>query len=98
VAARGQRFAGGWAAVCDAADDVYLSAVGVGGGPEGLSLALLRDVRAYHFDLAQPLHPRVMTASSQAAGVQFESPGWRRQDRHADQLRLMREPGPSAAE
>jgi hypothetical protein len=96
--AHGRRFAGGWAAVGDLAGDVYLTAVGVGTGPEGLSLARLRDGGAYHFDLAQPLNPPVMTASRKAAGVQFDEPGWRQQDWHADQLRLIREPRRGAAE
>jgi hypothetical protein len=70
----------------------------VGTGPEGLSLARLTDGGAYHFDLTQPLGPRVMTASSQAAGVQLEAPGRLLQDWHADQLRLVREPRHGAAE
>jgi hypothetical protein len=37
AAARVCRFAGGWGAITDAADEVYLAVVGVGTGPEGLS-------------------------------------------------------------
>jgi hypothetical protein len=83
-------FAGGWAAITDAADEVYLAAVGVGTGPEGLSLTQLQDGGAYHFDLAQPPKPGTMQASRQAAGVPFEAPEWESQSWHADQLRLMR--------
>jgi hypothetical protein len=39
VTARVSGFAGGWAAVSDAMAEVYLSAVGMGVGPDGLSLA-----------------------------------------------------------
>jgi hypothetical protein len=90
VAARVCWFAGGWAAITEAADEVYLSAVGVGTGPEGLSLTQLQDGSAYHFDLAGPLEPRTISASRQAAGVPFEAPEWEPQSWHADQLRLMR--------
>jgi hypothetical protein len=72
---------------------VYLSAVGMGVGPNGLSLARLRDGAAYHFDLDQALRPGVLSASSRAADVQFDPPPWQRSDWHADQLRLMGEPG-----
>jgi hypothetical protein len=91
VAARVCWFAGGWAAIAEAADEVYLSAVGVGTGPEGLSLAQLQDGSAYHFDLAGPLKPQTMPASRQAAGVPFEAAEWESQSWHADQLRLMSE-------
>jgi hypothetical protein len=91
VAAHVWRFADGWAAVSDAAEGVYLAAIGVGARPEGLSLAELQDASAYHFDLVEPLHPRVMSTSAQAAGVQFEETLWQRRDWHADQLRLLRE-------
>jgi hypothetical protein len=37
AATRVCRFAGGWGAITDAADEVYLAVVGVGTGPEGLS-------------------------------------------------------------
>lgn len=90
VAARVWRFAGGWAAVSDAVDDVYLSVVGVGTGPEGLSLARLLDGSAYHFDLAQPLAPGLLSASRQAAGLEFEGSQRESRDWHADHLRLMR--------
>jgi hypothetical protein len=74
------------------AADAYLSAVGTGAGPDGLSLARLKDRPAYHFDLKQPLRPGVRSATSRAAlGAQSEAPPWLRQDWHADQLRLMRE-------
>ena len=58
VAARVCRFACGWAAITDAADEVYLAVVGVGAEPEGLSLTQFQDGSAYHFDLAGPLKPR----------------------------------------
>jgi hypothetical protein len=98
VTARAGWFAGGWAAVSDAVAGVYLSAVGMGVGPDGLSLARLQDGAAYHFDLRQPLRPGVLSASARAADVQFEVPPWQRQDWHADQLRLMRESRHSSAE
>lgn len=90
VAARVWRFAGGWAAISDAVDDVYLSAVGAGTRPEGLSLTRLRDGGAYHFDLAQPLAPGLLSASRQAAGVEFEGSQWESQGWHADHVRLLR--------
>jgi hypothetical protein len=90
VAARVWQFAGGWAAISDAVDEVYLTAVGAGTRPEGLSLARLRDGGAYHFDLAQPLAPRLLSASRRAAGVQFEGSRWESQGWHADHVRLMR--------
>ena len=98
VSARVIWFARGWAAVSDAMADVYLSAVGMGVGPDGLCLARLQDGVAYHFDLHQPLRPGALSASSQAAGAQLEVPPWQRQDWHADQLRLMRESGRTSAE
>jgi hypothetical protein len=90
VPARVWLFAGGWAAISDAVDDVYLSAVGTGTQPEGLSLTRLRDGSAYHFDLAQPLAPGLRSASRQAAGVEFEGSRWESQGWHADHVRLMR--------
>lgn len=98
VTARVSWFAGGWAAVSDGVAEVYLSAVGVGIGPDGLSLARLQDGAAYHFDLKQPLRPGVLSASSRAAAVELEAPPWQRQDWHADHLRLMRESEHSSAE
>jgi hypothetical protein len=92
VAARVCRFAGGWAAITDAADEVYLAVVGMGTEPEGLSLTQLQDGDAYHFDLAGPLKPGTMSASRQAAGVSFEAARWESQSWHADQLQLMRSP------
>jgi hypothetical protein len=97
VSARVIWFAGGWAAVSDAVAEVYLSAVGMGAGPDGLSLARLQDGTACHFDPDRPLRPGVLSASSRAAGAQFEVPPWQRQDWHADQLRLMRESGRTSA-
>jgi hypothetical protein len=91
AAARVCRFAGGWAAITDAADEVYLAVEGVGTEPEGLSLTQFQDGAAYHFDLAEPLKPGTMRASRQAAGVSFEAPEWESQSWHDDQLRLMRE-------
>jgi hypothetical protein len=90
VAARVWQFAGGWAAISDAVDDVYLSAAGTGTRPEGLSLSRLRDGSAYHFDLAQPLAPRLLSASRHAAGVEFKGSQWERQGWHGDHVRLMR--------
>ncbi|HEX4087621.1 MAG TPA: hypothetical protein VHZ33_02830 [Trebonia sp.] len=91
VAARVCRFAGGWAAIADPVDDVYVSAVGVGTGPEGLSLTRLEDGSAYHVDLDQPLHIGVMSASREASGAgDAEAPRWERRDWHPDQLELMR--------
>ncbi len=88
------RFAGGWAAFTDAAASVYLSVAGVGldTGPDDLGFALLRDGRAYHFDLEGPLSIAMAEAAAEAAGV---PPGadqpWRRQGWHPDQLQLIRE-------
>jgi hypothetical protein len=98
VSARVSWFAGGWAAISDGVAEVYLSAVGVGTSPDSLSLARLRDGTGYHFDLEQPLPPGVRSASRRAAHVRFEAPWQRRQDWHADQLRLMRESGRTSAE
>jgi hypothetical protein len=98
VPARVSWFAGGWAAISDGVTEAYLSAVGIGVGPEGLSLARLQDGAAYHFDLQQPLRPGALSASRRAAGVQVEAPSWRRQDWHSNQLRLLRESGRTSAE
>jgi hypothetical protein len=90
VTARTWGFAGGWAAVSDAVDDVYLAVVGVGTGPGGLPLSLIRDGSAYHFLLDQPLHPDVMAASRAArGGDELLEP--RRGRWHDDQLRVLRD-------
>jgi hypothetical protein len=90
VGARGWRFAGGWAAFSDSVDGVYLAAAGSAGtDPDGLALAVLQDGHAYNVDLDQPLHPRVIAASSAARdGGERISP--LRPDWHADQVRLLR--------
>ena len=80
-------FAGGWATFTDAVEGVYLAASGVGTGPDGLSLAVLRYGSAYHFALDQPLYPGVLSASHAAGGGDLPPP--ERQEWHADQLRLM---------
>lgn len=87
VTARAWRFAGGWAAVCDAGD-VYVGAAGSGDDPAPLALTRLADGRDYHWELGTPLHPRMMPASAAAAGIQatFEPSGW-----HADHLQLMQD-------
>ena len=89
LAARTWRFAGGWAAVTDAVPDVYLAVIGLGADPDGLSLAMLQDGSAYHFDLNQPLDPSAMAASRQRAGGGALEP--HRRDWHPDQLRLLRD-------
>lgn len=86
------RFAGGWMAVSDGAEAVYLAAVGIGTEPDGLALAELENGDAYHFDLDQPMHAPVMVASH-AARADGDAPPPRRRDWHADQLRLMSKPG-----
>jgi hypothetical protein len=70
VDARIWRFAGGWAAVGDAVEGVYLAAVGLGADPDGLSLAVVRDGGAYHFGLGQPLHPRMLSEALEGEGGQ----------------------------
>jgi hypothetical protein len=86
--ARMWRFAGGWAAVSDSMGGVYLAAAAWGTGPDGLALTRLANGRAYGFDLAQPLDPRAVAASSAArAGGERLPP--QRPDWHADQLRLV---------
>lgn len=97
VPARVSWFAGGWAAISDGVAEVYLSAVGVGTSPAGLSLARLPDGTGYHFQLEQPLRPEVLSASRRAAEVPFEGP-WQRQEWHGDQLQLMRESGRTSRE
>jgi hypothetical protein len=93
-------FAGGWAGFTDAAEGVYVSAVGVGSGtgPQGLAFAALRDSEAYHFDLHRPLSLELAAGSRDAAGVPSgrEEP-WRPEEWHPDQLRLMRRPGSDPA-
>jgi hypothetical protein len=85
VTARVWRFADGWAAICDAVDDVYLAAAST--GPAELSLGRLRDAHGYGFELDQPLDQWTVGAS--AAGRQ---PPEKRLDWHADQLRLVQLP------
>jgi len=83
-------FAGGWTVVSEAVEGVYLTAVGLGNDPDGLSLAVLQHGSAYHFNLDQPLHyPRVISASK-AARAGGDRPMPRREDGHSDQLRLLR--------
>jgi hypothetical protein len=91
VTARAWRFAGGWAAVSDAEDDVYLAVASVGTDPDGLSLGLIADGGAYHYRLGQPLHPSVMAASRAARPggdhLPWPQPGqW-----HDDQLLVLQE-------
>jgi hypothetical protein len=89
VTARAWRFAGGWAAVSDAVDDVYLAVASVGADPDGLSLGLIADGGAYHYRLGQPLHPDVM-ASSRAARPGGEQLPWPKPAQwHDDQLRAL---------
>ena len=90
VTARVWRFAGGWAAVSDDVQGVYLAAVGMGADPDGLSLAVLQGGSAYHFDLAQPLHPSVLSEGLARDGG-YDTRYLRRQELHADQLRLTSE-------
>lgn len=69
---------------------MYLAAVGVGTDPDGLSLEAPQDGTACHFDLDQPLHSPVLSASRAArAGGHWPPPF--RQDWHSDQLRLLGE-------
>ena len=91
VPARVWRFAGGWAAISEAAQSVYLAAVGMGTEPDGLPLAVLRDGDAYHFDLNQPLHPDTLSAGLRRDGG-YDRRYPCRTEFHADQLRLMRDP------
>jgi hypothetical protein len=91
VAARVWHFAGGWAGFSDAADGVYLAAVGVGAAPEDLSLALLQDGSAYHFDLDRPLQYSRVLSASKAARTDGDRPLPHREDWHADQLQIMRD-------
>ena len=89
VTARAWRFAGGWAAVSDAVDDVYLAMAGAGTDPDGLSLGLIADGGAYHFRLDQPLHPDVMAASRAARPGGDELPWPQPGQWHDDQLRVL---------
>ena len=86
---KGEKYA---AVGCDAVEDVYLAAVGVGIDPDGLSLGVLDNGDAYHFELDQPMHPPVMVASH-AARADGDRPPPRREDWHPDQLQLMRQLG-----
>lgn len=89
VPARAWRFAGGWAAVSDAVGSVYLAAVGMGTEPDGLSLAVIPDGDAYHFDLNQPLHPDTLSAGLKRDGG-YERRYLRRTEFHADHDQLSR--------
>jgi hypothetical protein len=91
VTARAWRFAGGWAAVSDAVDDVYLAVASVGTDPEGLSLGLIADGGAYHYRLDQPLHPSVMAASRAARPGGDQLPWPQPGQWHDDQLRVLQE-------
>jgi hypothetical protein len=91
VAARVWRFAGGWAAVSDGVDGVYLAVAAAGADPDGLPLALIADGGAYHFRLDQPLHPDVMAVSRAARPGGDESPWPQPGQWHDDQLRVLRE-------
>ena len=91
VTARAWRFAGGWAVVSDAVDEVYLAVTGVGIHPGVLRLGLVADGGAYQFRLDQPLHPDVLSAS-RAARAGGEDLSWpRRGQWHDDQLRVLAE-------
>jgi hypothetical protein len=61
-----------------------------------LSLAVLKNGDAYHFELGQPMHTPVLVASH-AARTDGDPPPRQRQDWHPDQLRLMPQPGTSTA-
>ena len=89
VPALAWEFAGGFAAFSDALADVYLAISGSTGSPDGIVLARLKDARAYHFELDQPLHPRVIEASADAALAGCDRSWPRRADLHPDQLRLL---------
>lgn len=91
VAARAWPFAGGWAAVSDAVDGVYLAVAGAGADPDGLPLALVADGGGYHFRLDEPLHPDVVTASRAARPGGEELPWPQPGQWHDDQLRVLRE-------
>ena len=82
------RFAGGWAAVSDPGGPVVLAAIGMGAGPDGLSLEVVRDAGAYHFDPGQPLGPDILSAGLRRDGGQ-ENRYPRRTGFHPDQLLLM---------
>ena len=82
------RFAGGWAGVSDPGGPVALAAIGMGVEPDGLSLAVVRDADAYHFDLGQPLGPDILSAGLRRDGGP-ENRYLRRAEFHPDQLLLM---------
>jgi hypothetical protein len=90
VYARLWRFAGGWAAVSDALESVYLAVIGMGDDPDGLSFDVLPDGDAYHFGLDQPLHPALLSAGLERDGG-YGRRYLRRQESHADQLPLLRD-------
>ena len=91
VTALAWRFAGGWAVVSDAVDDVYLAVACVGAHPDGLPLALIADGGTYHFRLDQPLHPEVMGASRASRTGGDELPWPQREQWHDDQLRVLQD-------
>jgi len=88
VTAHRWQFAGGWAAFTGAVPGVYLYATGLGTDPDDLSLAVLADGGAYHFDLDQPLWPETLLAARAAAGA-GDWPELRSDTWHPDHLRLM---------
>lgn len=89
VEALAWEFAGGFAAFSDALHDVYLAISASAGSPDGIALTRLTDARAYHFELDQPLHPRVIEASADAALADGDRSWPRRADLHPDHLRLL---------
>jgi hypothetical protein len=91
VTARAWRFAGGWAAVSDALDDVYLAVACVGAEPDGLSLGLIPGGGGYHWRLDQPLSPAVMAASRAARPGGDELPWPQRGQWHEDQSRVLQQ-------
>ncbi len=61
-----------WVAFSAAVPGAYLYATGLGTGPDGLSLAVLADGDAYHFDLGQP--PPLSPAAAGCCG--WPRTGW----------------------